>query len=54
MSTEPVWCSIAFFWVSSLLMLLQIALGAVEPPCMYVQYIEGGGGRLYEYIRGIS
>ena len=50
MSTEPVWCSIVFSWVSSFLLLLKIALGAVEPPCIAcVQYIGG----YHEYIGDI-
>ena len=58
MSTEPVWYSIVFFSLVSSLLLLQIALGAVKPPCkMCVQYIGGYNkyiGGYHEYIGGCS
>ena len=49
MSTELVWCNIAFSWVFSFLLLLQITLGAVGPPCIICFQYNGG----VEYIGGI-
>ena len=50
MNTEPVWCSIVYYCVSFFLLLLQIALGAVEQPCLIcVQHIGGNN----EYNEGI-